>query len=47
MQTDALIDVSGEWVRKDVRDNEKGVDLHMDIQIIGMSPKLRLEELEY
>jgi protocatechuate 3,4-dioxygenase beta subunit len=36
-QTEGPYYVSGEMVRKNVKDNEQGIDLHLDIQIVDMS----------
>jgi len=37
-------DVTGDIIRKNVKDNEKGVDLHLDIQIVDINTCTPLRE---
>lgn len=40
-----LSDVTGDIIRKNVKDNEKGVDLHLDIQIVDINTCTPLKDL--
>jgi protocatechuate 3,4-dioxygenase beta subunit len=31
------LDVAGEHIRKDIKDNQKGVNLHLDIQVVDVN----------
>jgi hypothetical protein len=39
-----ILDVSGDIVRKNVKENEKGVDLHLDIQVVDITTCTPLRE---
>jgi hypothetical protein len=40
-----IIDVSGEQIRKNIKDGEKGVGMHLDIQVIDINTCQPLKDI--
>jgi hypothetical protein len=40
-----FLDVSGEVVRKDIKDNEKGVNMHLDVQVMDVNTCEALKDI--